>query len=491
MINLKQLSLFLALLLGTVAPLFAAKVTVNGTADTFYYDKPIHILRYADQVSWKLEKIATSSVSADGKFSFAVDIDATQMVIVRSEGVSASMFLEPSSKYKVHLPRLPDDQAWSMAGNNVVAMIFSDLPINDINSLVSDLNICYDSFINDIYLELAYRRVNSKIDSFAVDVTEHSFHNVDNKYFDDYRFYLVASLVQMQNQLSNIKTGKKDLYDKFLKDRPILYDNVSYMSFFNSFHEQYFGVYISNFGSKILSYAINETPRYTLLMEALGRDDFLEDVQLREMVLVKALSEIFYSEKYSKDHILSLIDSVHVRSEFPENRKIAANMRHELTKLEEGFPAADFTLMDQNGNEVKLSELKGKFVYVGFYQSWCKPCLAEMILIEPMIEKYYKEVTFISISLDENKEEIDKLLKEHPEYKWTFLHGGDNKELAEMYGVRSLPSYFLIDTNGNFMQVPALRPMPDGTNVSIDETLHKIKMRMKDHSSGVLDRTNH
>jgi thiol-disulfide isomerase/thioredoxin len=295
----------------------------------------------------------------------------------------------------------------------------------------------------------------------------------------------------MNYQLSGFRDSKRTLYETYLKDKPILYENLEYMSFFHAFHEQYFAMYISRHGSKVLSYAINGTPSHSMLLDVLGKDAFLENMQLREMVLMKGLGEVFHSEKYSKDNILTILDSMAITSEFPKNREIAHNIHTELTRLEEGFTAPEIALHDGEMTEVKLSDLKGKYVYLQFYADWCKPCQTQMQLIPKMLEQYGKYVTFISISMDNTEEQMQKFLEEHPDYDWTFLYGGDDVLVQEHYGIRSLPGYFLISPEGKFMQAPALSPMPDGTNRSIDETFFNIlKTEEPEKGHGVLDREN-
>jgi len=64
----------------------------------------------------------------------------------------------------------------------------------------------------------------------------------------------------------------------------------------------------------------------------------------------------------------------------------------------------DFTLKDLEGNEVKLSSLKGKKVFLNFWATWCPPCKAEM----PDIEKLYQEtkdsgLVILAINVDTDK----------------------------------------------------------------------------------------
>ena len=76
--------------------------------------------------------------------------------------------------------------------------------------------------------------------------------------------------------------------------------------------------------------------------------------------------------------------------------------------------------------------------------------------------------------MDEKKSDFVDFMKKHPEYDWYFLDGHSDNEILDLYQIKSLPAYYLIDEEGKFRQAPALRPSPNGTFKSIDETFHNI-----------------
>lgn len=61
----------------------------------------------------------------------------------------------------------------------------------------------------------------------------------------------------------------------------------------------------------------------------------------------------------------------------------------------------DFSYEDLDGNQINLSDYKGKFVYIDLWATWCGPCLAQHPFLEKMVSSYAeKDIVFISISLD-------------------------------------------------------------------------------------------
>ena len=65
-------------------------------------------------------------------------------------------------------------------------------------------------------------------------------------------------------------------------------------------------------------------------------------------------------------------------------------------KLMEGRPAIDFAVVDMNGKEGKLSDYKGKVLFIDFWATWCMPCLGEMPFFNELSKKY-SNVQFIGV----------------------------------------------------------------------------------------------
>ena len=115
-----------------------------------------------------------------------------------------------------------------------------------------------------------------------------------------------------------------------------------------------------------------------------------------------------------------------------------------------GEPMIDFTQPDVNGKPVKLSDLKGKYVLLDFWASWCGPCRAE----NPNVLKAYntykdKNFTVVGVSLDDSGEKWRKAIEEDgmPWIQLSDLKGGKN-EVATQYGVMAIPSTFLLSPEG-------------------------------------------
>ncbi len=145
-------------------------------------------------------------------------------------------------------------------------------------------------------------------------------------------------------------------------------------------------------------------------------------------------------------------------------------------------PAFDFTLTDQYGNKHKLSDYKGKVVFLNFWATWCPPCKKEMPDIEELYNKYnlnQDEVVFLGVAnpksveyprnQDVEKEEIKSFLEDN---KYTFPTLFDETgEVFRNYNISAFPTTFMIDKEGNIVgYVPGMMTKDIMINV-INQTI--------------------
>ena len=118
-----------------------------------------------------------------------------------------------------------------------------------------------------------------------------------------------------------------------------------------------------------------------------------------------------------------------------------------------GGEAPDFTQKTPEGADLSLSDFKGKVVLVDFWASWCGPCRRENPNVVRMYDKYKNQgFEILSVSLDRKK---DRWLKAIEKDGLNWAHVSDLKgwknEVAQLYGVSSIPHTVLLDKEGKIL----------------------------------------
>lgn len=118
-----------------------------------------------------------------------------------------------------------------------------------------------------------------------------------------------------------------------------------------------------------------------------------------------------------------------------------------------GSTAPEITLLNPEDDTVSLSSLRGKYVLLDFWASWCRPCRIENPNLVINYKKYHdKGFEIFQVSLDKNK---DSWISAIESDQLTWIHVSDlqfwNSAAAKLYRVQSIPASFLLDKNGKII----------------------------------------
>jgi thiol-disulfide isomerase/thioredoxin len=118
-----------------------------------------------------------------------------------------------------------------------------------------------------------------------------------------------------------------------------------------------------------------------------------------------------------------------------------------------GDPAINFTATDlRTGKPVELRTLRGKWVYLEFWATWCGPCHKAMEELKAFVEKqpdsWRKQVVVLIVSVDQDKEVVLPHLQRRGWDKFALYAWDEGQRAAQQYGVEGIPTAFLIDPQG-------------------------------------------
>jgi thiol-disulfide isomerase/thioredoxin len=120
--------------------------------------------------------------------------------------------------------------------------------------------------------------------------------------------------------------------------------------------------------------------------------------------------------------------------------------------------AADFQLVTLDGETVQLSDLRGRYVLINFWATWCPPCRAEMPYIQQLADTHADQLTVLGVNMRETAEQVQPFVAKAALTFPMLLYPDDHT--LRFYDVRALPMTFVVDPNGELIlrQVGQLQP---------------------------------
>ena len=143
-------------------------------------------------------------------------------------------------------------------------------------------------------------------------------------------------------------------------------------------------------------------------------------------------------------------ESFTAENPYEDYNEILTNSYNNALRVKPGTEAPGFTLTDINGEDVSLSDFRGKVVYLDFWASWCGPCMREVPFAKELKNRFDDEddLVFLYISVDEDEQAWRNTVEER-EIEGVHLRvQGMRHEIADAYNVRGVPSFFIIDREG-------------------------------------------
>jgi len=163
------------------------------------------------------------------------------------------------------------------------------------------------------------------------------------------------------------------------------------------------------------------------------------------------------------------LDSSFIASEKTANSKMVDFLNQnypaqhlKLTKFAKGKPSPTFNLENSKGGKTSLKSLKGKYVYVDVWATWCAPCRQQIPALKKIEEQYKaKNIAFVSMSIDKktDKAKWKKMIKNDKlSGIQLFAENDSNSQFIKDYQIAGIPRFILIDPAGNIVDADAPRP---------------------------------
>ncbi len=165
------------------------------------------------------------------------------------------------------------------------------------------------------------------------------------------------------------------------------------------------------------------------------------------LILVLICASVFYNNYQ---------DSIKTPSTPPNNSSETQEQKNPDNSDKNTNPnaiaAMNFTVYDESGNPVNLSDFYGKPIVVNFWATWCGPCKSELPAFETLYQEYY-DVQFLMVNLTDGAQEtVDGVSQFLVDNDYHFpVYFDTQADAALTYSVYSIPATLFIDADGNIV----------------------------------------
>lgn len=399
----------------------------------------------------------TLAVNPDGTFHFEKQIDKplSGLLSIAKFGRKVTFFV-PGKHYSFDVDLKATPARWEYG---------CDCPAED----------AFNTYMNDtiIYFDYANNAIPDKFSEFSRICDER--------------------LAESEKRLRTVKDKRALKYFRNTIERSFMSSKLNY-----AYHASRMGVdvkededYLAFFNGIKLS-GDESDARFLGTMLSIKKDMYDETLP-ESLRYLKAVEELAPTQHIKDSLSLKHVESVFKDGDFNSEEEATAllevaerlvsdddelngyrSLVEKTLSLVRGKEEIDFEFVDTNGKFWKLSDFKGKAVYVDFWATWCVPCCLQIPYMKVLVEKYAADprIEFISISFDESQDDWKGMLAyDHPAWpQYMALDSG--KSIMGDYGFRAIPRFMLFDKDGRIVSVNAPRPEAlDEISALIDDIL--------------------
>jgi thiol-disulfide isomerase/thioredoxin len=363
-------------------------------------------------------------------------------------------------------------------------------------------------------LLVSVRKLYEKLSDQSLKLeSKEKFSLINELYNSNVKMVLDASLNSFSNPVNDMITGLYFQFTKILKNERLLgqfeltciFDTRSYpffdvskgLSCYRQLNDQWFwnvpeyrdfiydytrllapfSIYnISGASPAWLTSAKAVSDNPTLQAYYTGQGILYNSSMIKDWFATKIIIDGF--QNYSFEQAERVYELYGKESSTPYLREILAKYYAAVSSLKPGTPSPGFSLKDETGNVVSLSDFKGKVVYIDFWGVTCGPCIYDIKNHVPGLHKKYenKNVVFINICVDSNERQWKQALKQYKINGINLIAEGWGKNPVCMaYNVTGIPHYVLIDKDGKMANNNA----PRASELNLESTTNEIDLLLK------------
>ncbi|MCB9018315.1 MAG: redoxin domain-containing protein [Prevotellaceae bacterium] len=446
---MKQILLTLFFLLqGTF--FYAAVTEVSGVAKD-YAGKNIQLLTYTDKIINEMRILGETTVDTSGAFSFSVNLHSVIEAFIPMELSRGFIYLVPGKSYRISLPPYaerslaqkldpyfePDDYLLDCKNLEKGEFNYQMMEFEDAFDYYTMKHITYGAEPDSINKSIAdLRRIFADLDD------DFQFQ------FKEYRYLLLSSMspkISPDTLISSLNRMGADVA------------NPAFWDVFNNLFDDFIKRERDGKEESILFDNILKTKNIKLYFGLIANRYGITDSNLKELVGIKLLYDLVNSGLYDRFEVVEMLRKLGGGILSEQNRSLLADVVVKVSINMIGTPAPDFVGIDENGKERRLSDFKGKYVYVNFCNGQIERTKRDLDVLSRFSETYKSNMLVVNLFLYDNRKALKNMAAPY-KGNMVFLNAGQPDLLKKAFDLKNVPSFMLIDKNSNFMLTQGAEP---------------------------------
>lgn len=258
------------------------------------------------------------------------------------------------------------------------------------------------------------------------------------------------------------KTGWKQVSQDeiliHLKVWPELWSTTEYKAFFL---DALYAVGIRNGGEDIHGYTLAEL-KY---VQAHIQEPYMADELLKHVMTM-------YMEQRGADDSADLMEVFLSTVTDARNRDEITRQHAAWKKVERGQRLPEFTFTDLRGQQVKLSDFIGRYVFIDCWATWCGPCKIQIPHLKKLEERYHgRNIVFVSLSSDKDRNAWAKMVQDQKLGGVQLNEPRLDCEFFTLFQVSAIPRFILLSPDGTVYDAHMPRPSNEATTALLDKLL--------------------
>lgn len=430
----------------------SAKISkISGHAPSYVGSK-LELKYYVDQIS-NVERVLTSAeVDSLGNFSFSADLSTTMQLFIPGELFCGFIFVEPGKNYEIRLPR-KEERTLSQKLDPYFAPV--EILLEILNLEPTDLNAQLMQFEDafDFYT-LKHIRYGTKLDSIKTSISQMKeifpdlYANPYSARFMEYRFLMLQNMSAESRQDSLIHQLNLLGVEQY---------NPAFWDLFNSLFSDFVKQSVGDRESYLTFKRVVEEGNVKIYFLTIARRYGITDTILKELVAIKWMYDLLNQHEFDQFKVYDFMQKIGAGISDLQNRESLTLALNNSQGNLIGMSVPNFKATTAKGKSCHLKDYFGKFIYLNFCNSMLNQTQKDLEVMLRFKNDYKGDLEIINVGLYDNPEQMKKLSQRFGD-KMEFWSVENPDELKEIFNIKSIPSYFLIDKDGNFLMTKGAEP---------------------------------